>query len=96
MCFIDHKFVIVLQIILFVIFRYDITTNTNEAYNLVTRGGGGGGGGGGEEVEGNRGYNLHHSKWEGATKMHMKCLPPPTTAVQPGPERGQSSCWGSQ
>ena len=56
MCFIDHKFVIILQIILCVFFRYDaytipmtpatvldITTNTNEAYNLVTRGGGGGG-----------------------------------------------------
>ena len=27
-------------------------------------------------MEGNRGYNLHHSKWEGAMKMHMKCLPP--------------------
>ena len=50
-----HKLFIILQI--FVIFRYDvytspmtpatgldITTNTNEAYNLVTRGGGGGGG----------------------------------------------------
>ena len=56
-------FVIILQIILFVIFRYDITTNTNEAYNLVTRGGGGGGGGrgggggggGGRGGEGGRG-----------------------------------------
>ena len=28
-----------------------------------------------EGEEGARGYSLHHSKWEGATKMHMKCLP---------------------
>ena len=53
-----HKLFIILQI--FVIFRYDvyttpmtpatgldITTNTNEAYNLVTQGGGEGGRGGG-------------------------------------------------
>ena len=63
MCFVDHKFVIILQI--FGIFRYDaytipmtpatrldITTNANETYNLVTQGGVGGGGGGGRGGEG--------------------------------------------
>ena len=41
----------------------------------------------GEEEEGGRGYNLHHSKWEGATKMYMKCHHCSPARAREGPEQ---------